>query len=319
MKRDPSIGRKLPNISETFALQPNPNIDGYSTINTGESDINKVGCYEQWKNHFGHLNFWNSPYANMLNGSDGSIYKPDISKDDMLYVFVIQMCRALSLKYLDKITIEGINGYRFNPPKYIFQSGSINPNNKGFCVPNCLPSGLLSISPCTPFNAPIVVSSPHFLNGNKSLLKMIGGLSPNEEKHDTFLSIEPHTGILLQASKRIQFNIQVDPMVGIRDLEKVKSAQVPIMWVNEHVRIDSLNAHKLKKDVLNNLEIIKWVEIGLIILGVLMVLIAIILFIRLCCVKNNETRMKFLAENEQDYDINEESGHLNPSMVNASN
>ena len=31
----------------------------------------------------------------------------------------------------------------------------------------------------------------HFLNGNKSLQKMILGLKPDEEKHDTFVSIEP--------------------------------------------------------------------------------------------------------------------------------
>ncbi|XP_028415192.1 lysosome membrane protein 2-like [Dendronephthya gigantea] len=319
VKRFHFLQGMLPNVSGTFALQPNPNYDKYSTINTGESDVDKVGCYEQWNNNFGHLGFWNSPYANMLNGTDGSVYKPDISKDDMLFIFIIQLCRSLNVEYLDEVTIEGIDGYRFHPPKYLFQSGNINPDNKGFCVPNCLPSGLLSISSCVPFQAPIVVSSPHFLNGDKSLLKMIHGLSPNEEKHDTFLSLEPNTGILLQASKRIQFNIQVDPMAGIQDLENVKSAQIPIMWIDEHVRIDSSNAQKVKKNVLNNLEIIKWVELGLIILGGLMVLIAIILFIRLACSKNNETRLKLLAEEKQeDYGTNGDSGHLNPSLINAS-
>jgi hypothetical protein len=122
----------------------------------------------------------------------------------------------------------------------------------------------------------------------------------------------------LEASKRIQFNIQVDPISGISDLEKVKSAQVPIMWINEHVRIDSDDANKLKKDVLNYLEIIKWIEIGLYILGGLMVLIAVILFIRLCCRRKDATTLKLVAENGRDYGSNGQSGHLNPSLINAS-
>ena len=326
----PFIGKSLDNLlpkkfPKVFALQPNPNFDGDSTVNTGKSDIDLVGCYQQWKGNFGKLNIWNSDDANMINGTDGSVYRPDISKHDELYIFIIQLCRSLNVKFLNEVTKHGIDGYRFNVPKNLFESGDINPNNKGFCNPNCLPSGLLNVNACVPFNAPIVVSQPHFLNGNKSLQKMILGLNPDEEKHDTFLSVEPNTGILLEASKRIQFNIQVDPIKGVDDLENVKSAQVPIMWINEHVSIDEGDANKLKKEVLNNLEIIKWIEIGLYIVGGLMVLIAIILFICSCCKTKDETTLKLLAEsvqnnssNGRNYGSNSQSSHLNPSLINAS-
>ena len=60
----------------------------------------------------------------------------------------------------------------------------------------------------------------HFLNGNKSLQKMILGLKPDEEKHYTFVSIEPKTGVLLRASKRLQFNINVEPMDGKKRFTK---------------------------------------------------------------------------------------------------
>lgn len=311
----------LPEVPPVFALQPNPSYDGNSTIYTGQSDIDLVGCYQRWKENFGNLSIWKSRYANMLNGTDGTVYKPDISKDDALYIFITQLCRSLNVKYLDELTVHGIDGYRFNPPKYLFESGDINPDNKGFCNPNCLTSGLLSVNACVPFNAPIVVSQPHFLNGNKSLQKMVLGLHPNEEKHDTFLTLEPNTGIPLQASKRLQFNIHVEPFSGVSDLENVKAAQVPIMWISEHVRIDSGNANKLKKDVLNDLEIIKWIEIGLYILGGLMVLIAIILFVRLCCRNNDESRLKLVSENGHEYEnygTNGQAGHANPSLINAS-
>lgn len=307
----------LPKVPSVFILQKNPNFDGLSTVNTGQSDINQLGCYLRWKTNVGELDIWNSPYANMLNGTDGSVNRPDLSKSDILYVFTIQVCRSLKLKYLDEITIQGIDGYRFNPPKILFENGYLNPDNKGFCNPNCLPSGLLSVNACVPFNAPIVVSQPHFLNGNESLQKMIGGLSPNEADHDTFLSLEPNTGILLQALKRIQFNIQVNPLPKVSELENVQPAQIPIMWVNEKVTLDAASASKLKKNVLNNLEIIKWIEIGLFILGGLMVLIAILLFIRLCCKKKGDTHLKLIAEQGKSYGTNDKTGLLEPSLINA--
>lgn len=307
----------LPKLPPIFALQQNPNVDGYTTVNTGNSDVNLVGQYEQWKGNEGHLHIWKSATANMINGTDGSLYKPALSKHDILYIFIIQLCRSLNVIYLDKQTIKGINGYRFRPPKYLFQSGNINPNNKGFCNPNCLPSGLLSINGCVPFNAPIIVSSPHFLHGNKSLRQEVHGLKPVEEKHDTFLTLEPHTGILLRASKRMQFNIHVVPLAGFKDLENVKAVNIPIMWINEHVEIDSANAEKLKKDVLRNIEIVKWVGYGLIILGGIMVLIAFILVLRLCCASNDGKQMKLIAENGGG-DLDDESGYPNSTMINAS-
>ena len=314
------VENQLPKVPSVFALQPNPNFDGNTTVNTGAGDIDRVGCYQRWKDNFGSLSIWHSSYANMLNGTDGAIYKPDISKDDTLYIFITQLCRSLNVNYLGEKTIRGIDGYQFHPPTYLFESGSINPNNKGFCNPNCLPSGLLSVNACVPFNAPIVVSQPHFLNGNKSLQKMIRGLHPDEEKHDTFLSLEPRTGVLLQASKRLQFNIHVDPMAGIRDIQNVKAAQIPIMWIDEHVSIDAGNANKLKKNVLNKLEIIKWFKIGLYILGGLMVLIAIILFIRLCWRTKKGTNMRLVSEGNgaPNYGSNGHTDSLNPSLINAS-
>ena len=109
-------------------------------------------------------------------------------------------------------------------------------------------------------------------------------------------------------------------MDGIKDLQNVKDAYVPLMWINEHVSIYSDNANKLKKNLLNNLEIIKWIEIGLYILGGLMIMIAIILFIRLCCQKKEGANLKLIAETVQPgHGSNGQTGYLNrASLINAS-
>ena len=57
--------------------------------------------------------------------------------------------------------------------------------------------------------------------------------------------------------QRIQYNICVEPIDGISDLQNVIQAYIPLMWINKHVSIDSNNTNKLKKNFLNNLEIVK--------------------------------------------------------------
>ena len=50
------------------------------------------------------------------------------------------------------------------------------------------------------------MSCPHFLFGYDNLTRDVDGLKPIIEKHQTKLYVEPLTGILMKANKRIQFN-----------------------------------------------------------------------------------------------------------------
>jgi hypothetical protein len=52
--------------------------------------------------------------------------------------------------------------------------------------------------------APVVMSAPHFYNGHEELVDAIEGMNPNKDLHDTIMMIEPTTGIVLSANKRIQ-------------------------------------------------------------------------------------------------------------------
>ena len=51
---------------------------------------------------------------------------------------------------------------------------------------------------------PVIMSAPHFYNVDPIILKQVDGVEPNQDKHDTYLDIEPMTGIPLSAHKRIQ-------------------------------------------------------------------------------------------------------------------
>ena len=63
--------------------------------------------------------------------------------------------------------------------------------NKALKLETCL-DGLLILQ--GPMGVPIVMSTPHFLDADKSLHEAFDGVQPIREKHITYLNIEPTTG-----------------------------------------------------------------------------------------------------------------------------
>ena len=97
--------------------------------------------------------------------------------------------------------------------KNVFESGTENPDNLGFCPDGiCTRSGLLNLTKCaetqTGFAAPVFISQPHFLNADRSLMDEIAGMEPDEANHQTYLVVDPLTGFIKNAAKRFQINIQ---------------------------------------------------------------------------------------------------------------
>lgn len=186
------------------------------TIYTGADDYNKTGVIERF-NYMNQLNFWSSDYANMINGTDGTLIQPFVDKSRVLYIFESDLCRSLYLIYNGTYYInDDIEVYNFGPDEYFFANSSVNPDNGGFCVPkgNCLPAGILNLTSCTG-GIPIIMSSPHFLFADDQFLRDVVGLKPNLTAHTTELFVEPLTGVPMKAHKRIQFNTKLfrDPRI----------------------------------------------------------------------------------------------------------
>ena len=278
----PQIFQHLfPKISPIIALQQNNTFDGVTSVHTGQEDINKLVQWLTWKG-MTQLKVWNSSYANMINGTDGSQFAPTVSSDDTLYVFVTQLCRSLYLTYNAKTTIQGIDAIQFCVPPKAFLNASLNHNNQGFCTRKCYPSGILDIGVCqppSPIAIPLFVSAPHFYLGDASLLKAVDGLSPNKEEHGTFLNIEPHTGISVKSSKRLQINVKVEPVKWISQMTGINNMFFPVLFINETASLDSASAKQLKSEVLDKFTIVHGIELGLVILGALLIVIASIMLI----------------------------------------
>lgn len=125
------------------------------------------------------------------------------------------MCKPAELVYEKNSKIKNVAAYRFKLSKKVFASIEDEPQNECYCKrPSkardiCSRSGFFDLSGCLD-DAPLVLSHPHFLDADLEIMdKIEDGLNPNLKKHETFVDIEPVTGSVISAAKRIQFNIEV--------------------------------------------------------------------------------------------------------------
>ncbi|XP_041066844.1 lysosome membrane protein 2-like [Carcharodon carcharias] len=181
--------------------------NGKYLLNAGKNDYMKFTEIITW-NGQKSVNWWPSKFCNMINGTDGTSFHPLIKKNEKLYIFASDICRSFYLLFEKELEVQGISAYRFLLPKEAFEND--HPSNQGCCPGGICPmSGVLNISICRQ-GAPIFISFPHFYNGDQRLVSAIGGMKPDMETHQTFLDIEPMTGLPVRAAKRMQVNIHVE-------------------------------------------------------------------------------------------------------------
>lgn len=120
------------------------------TVFSGVDDITKFGLIDRYNGRT-HLPHWTNEGCNRLNGSDGSIFPPHITKNTTLFVYEKDLCRLLPLQYEKEVsTAGGVLGYRFTPALDVFASVDRKPDNMCFCPagPPCAPNGLFNVSLC---------------------------------------------------------------------------------------------------------------------------------------------------------------------------
>jgi len=280
-KHDPALAAKIPNLNPFIQLQYNGTAGleevGNTTIMTGKDNIDNLQQTTKWKGK-SSLTFWNTTYGNMINGTDGTHFCPRPSKTERVYIFVSDVCRSLYVTYQREQYLKDIKLQRYTTPDELFQNSTINKENAAFCVPKCYGTGLLHIGQCLPMGPPILMSGPHFYQGDPSLYEAIDGLHPNAEKHGTYLYVEPYTGITMKAHKRLQVNIDISNTKGYETLmKKVRSVMFPIMYIDEHGEVSNADAKKFKNQVYFAVSLGEYLQYGLIGLGGLLIVTAVLI------------------------------------------
>lgn len=157
----------------------------------------------------GYVQAFATDYANRIEGTDGNMFgAPTLG--DQVQIYVSDIYRTVYLKYTkDTTDWHGITLRRYQLQLKDLQNVSMNPTE----APQYYsfgPSGLENLTAAT--GTVLFASKPHFLDGDSILSASVIGLSPNREIHDTYLDIEPNTGSLARAHKRLQVAYQMDSL-----------------------------------------------------------------------------------------------------------
>ncbi|CAH8440449.1 unnamed protein product [Dicrocoelium dendriticum] len=206
------------------------------------------------------LSCWSSPSANQINGSDGSLFHPFLKPEESIFVFSMDICRSIEFVHVEPAIVHGIPCRKYLPSEDTLDSPLENFKNRGFCLhwPNCYGRGVLDLSSCQS-GAPVAMSLPHFTHADQMYLDAVIGLHPSAEFNTTFF-VEPLTGALLHAVKKLQLNANVTKNPTFRELTNVSTALIPIAFVNESVTLDSATARILRDSLVLTPLIIKAVS-----------------------------------------------------------
>ncbi|VVC86960.1 unnamed protein product [Leptidea sinapis] len=249
-----------------FAHMNNTDIGPFE-MNRGVEDVRQLGHITSFQD-MTVMNQWGDPYCGMINGSDATIFPPIDEKNvpNRLYIYEPEICRSIFASLVDQRVMFNMTTYYYEVDKMALASKSANPDNKCFCDKNwssnhdgCLMMGLINLKPCK--NAPVIGSFPHFHLASEELLNYFaGGIKPDPEKHNSFVYLEPTTGVVLKGFQRLQFNIELRQIPMIPQLENVTSGLFPLMWVEEGATIpdDLLEELQDSRRLLDYVETARW-------------------------------------------------------------
>ncbi|KAK3099881.1 hypothetical protein FSP39_011128 [Pinctada imbricata] len=269
-------------IDDHFGLfyKQNGTDDGLYTIDSGTKSVDHFVEIQRW-NGENKLSFWTTPTCNMINGTDGTLFPPFVDKSQTLYIFSSDICRSIYTTFHKDDTLRGIDLLEFRVPPNVFLNVTANPANTGFCTPadNCFPSGLLNVASCRS-GAPVIMSQPNFLAADPKVIDSVVGVHPDPEQHSTLIAVEPMTGVVMNAQKKLQVNILIKKINHIRDTRNLKLMFFPILWLNESAVITEKAANDFKSAVQTPLKITQAVQYGLIIIGAFILICTLALIIK---------------------------------------
>lgn len=89
--------------------------------------------------------------------------------------------------------------------------------------------GVMEVSDCIDGAPPIILSHPHFMEGDERLFVKFEGISPNRSLHNSFVYLHPRMSVPLHGVSRMQVNLKVTKLRN--HYEKFDNLILPIAWL----------------------------------------------------------------------------------------
>ncbi|XP_050587850.1 scavenger receptor class B member 1-like isoform X1 [Bombus affinis] len=201
----------------------------YINVYTGEKDIRRTGLIEKYNGDV-NLPQWTGKCANVKGASDGAKYANYIEPNDTVLFFRKSLCRSATMTRIGEKTIKSLHTYKYTFVENIMDNGAYIPENKCFCRHGyCLKPGLIDVTDCY-YGFPIALSYPHFYKADPSILESIEGLTPNRDAHESFVYIQPQSGLPVEFAFRFQINMALQNIGHMARVEKFENFVLPLLW-----------------------------------------------------------------------------------------
>eukprot|EP01065_Artemidia_motanka_P040686 TRINITY_DN5142_c0_g1_i4.p1 TRINITY_DN5142_c0_g1~~TRINITY_DN5142_c0_g1_i4.p1 ORF type:complete len:759 (+),score=271.86 TRINITY_DN5142_c0_g1_i4:112-2388(+) len=184
--------------------------DGRTCMDTGKGDARRVGRLTKWAGFAANtpagLDVWGTPWANMVNGTDGTPFLGAfMKKDEKPYVWIDQLQRSVQLSFVRKEQCRSVDVWRF---EYDLSQFRVTPDRTaGF---HDTVAGLWNMT--APQHAPVMVSRPFFVDADPAAASTVEmPAMPADVNPITFYQVEPTVGSVLAAHLTQQVNLLVQP------------------------------------------------------------------------------------------------------------
>ncbi|CAG9804192.1 unnamed protein product [Chironomus riparius] len=217
-------------------------LTGKYTVHTGVGNISELGKIKKYndKSFFPHY----QGECRKLKGSPGEFYPPGRqNKEDTMFLFTPEMCRSLPYEYDYDKTIHGLTGNRYTLGQRAVDNGQLYNENKCY-FQHEMSSGVWNMSACA-FNNPIFMSYPHFYMADQSYIDAVEGLSPQQELHESYMTLDEKLSITLETTARFQTNVMLDQFGSISLYKNVPKILMPLFFIEHKFIIGESDASQL--------------------------------------------------------------------------
>lgn len=160
---------------------------------------------------------WDGPPegASAVHGTTGLQFPPqwDNDKKNERTLFLDDIYRTLTLDVKSNTKVGSIHTQRLGIREQDLQSANCglypddcNPDNADFYMFGL--KGVLNFSKVAA-GIPYFASKPHYLDADPAFIEDVEGVTPSRDLHDTFLDLDPYTGLVLSAAERLQYLVNL--------------------------------------------------------------------------------------------------------------